>query len=99
MTIESWALLLIVLPVGGWTSTGILVLSSRQVREGALTDRAVAGIILSTIATIFAALSIAFLLDVAISSDAFTAALIAIALLSNLPQFVWVVSLVAGRFR
>lgn len=99
MTIERWAQLLVLLAAVGWVSTFILVWNSRREGNAALTERAISGFILSAVSSLFAVMSLAFLLDVRLDGGAFTAILVTIALLCNAPQIVWALSLVTGRFR
>ncbi len=99
MTLDNWARILVILSGAGWGATVILVWSSARVSEAALQERAFAGVILSSIATIFAVMAAVYLLDISLSGSTFTGLLILVAILSNVPQIIWVALLAMGRFR
>jgi hypothetical protein len=91
-------LLLVAAPVPGWVFTVILVRAALRLREPSLQERATAAVILSTSATCIAIPSAAYLQKISLGGFG-TLILIAGLLLVSLPQIVWGVAYLAGRFR
>lgn len=99
MTLEDASRVLIVLAVCDWVFTAMIYLAARRYRNAALIERATASIILSTVATIVAMLSLAYLLHVPIGVDLVNVTLVGALILVSAPQFIWAFGLASGKFR
>lgn len=90
---------LIVLAIADWIATVILVLGARDLREPALVERAFQSFVLTIGATGIAVLAGAYLLRVDLPATPnlglLTLGLIAL----SVPQLVWLVLYLTGRFR
>jgi len=95
----SW--LLIGLAMFDWGVTGVLAWAARQVREAALNERAQVSFVLSAAATLVAIIAASqlelfgFVLPAGFGYGLLVIAVIAI----SVPQVMWIVSLLIGRFR
>ena len=93
------AALLFVAPIPGWSSTVILVaVALRKPRIAALTERAIAAVILSFVATIAAILGFARLGRVPVDRDIALLALAIICIGVSAPAVVWLWQFVRGAF-
>lgn len=91
--------LLIVFAVIDWIATAVLVSASRRLHEPALTERAVASVILSLSASGIAVLSGAFLAGVVLFPALRLTLLVGALVLLSVPQIVWLAAYLRGRFR
>lgn len=99
MSIHDAALLLIAAAVFDWIATVVMFLAERDYPNRALQERVTAAVLLSCISTIGAVMSAAFLLGSHLPSDVVTILLVGGFLLASVPQAVWLVGLITGRFR
>lgn len=99
MSLEDVSRLLIVLAAADWMFTAVIYVTARRLREPALTERATTSAILSVIATIAAWLGAARLGIVALDNGTAVGLLAVALILVSAPQFIWTISLAAGRFR
>lgn len=99
MNVNDVALSLVLLAPLDWIVTGALIVSAHRVRESSLRERAEASLVVTIGATIAAAIGVAVLLDLVLPPG-FGLLLLTLALYAlSLPQLIWGVSLVRGRFR
>ena len=99
MTLDDVSRLLIVLAAVDWALTAMIYIAARRISEPSLTERATTSVILSIIASIAAYLGAARLGVVAVDNGTATVLLVTALCLVSLPQFIWSISLAAGRFR
>jgi len=91
--------LLIALAAMDWVLTAMIYLAARRIAEPALTERAVASVILSIVASIAAFLGAARLGIVSLDNGTAVGLLVCALVLVSAPQVVWSLSLATGRFR
>lgn len=103
--IEVLAFLLIGLAVADWLATFVLIRAALALRDGdgngeaALDERATAAMVLTVGATCAAIIAIAYLLGVALP-DGISFLFLAAGLIAlSVPQIVWALAYVAGRFQ
>lgn len=99
MTVADASRALIALAIADWLVTAVLLLAAHRLKEAALSERAVASLVLTFAATAFALLGAHVLGLIALPADVRMALLVGAALLVSLPQIVWFVGLLAGKFR
>lgn len=99
MSLTDTSRLLIALAACDWLLTAILFNAAHRLKEPALTERATASIILTIIATIGAVLGGSVLGLIRFPSGISTAMLSVGFVLVSVPQFIWAIGLVTGRFR
>lgn len=92
------ALLLVLAPLPGWVFTAILVGAARRLSEPALRERALTAVLLSLSSTCVAIPSAAYLARLQLGALG-TSILIGGLLLISLPQVVWGIAYLVGRFR
>ena len=99
MILDVIAGLLIFLALADWARTAVILRAANRVNEPALTERAIASVILSIIATSAAILGAHHLdlieVPTAVSIGLLTGGLV----LVSAPQFIWGVGLVLGKFK
>lgn len=93
------AIALIVLAFADWFWTAVLLLAAHYFPEAALQERAATGVVLSFIATIAAVLGLARLGVVELAGGVGIVLLVVGFLAVSLPQWIWGIGLVTGRFR
>jgi hypothetical protein len=99
MTFETLAWILIILAAADVCITVFLVWATRAVDEPAMTERAMASIILTFAAILWAILGVVFLLNINLASPLPTALLFGGLLLISAPQLIWFVAYWRGVFR
>jgi hypothetical protein len=97
--LDAIALLLILLAVADVHVTIFLVRKARQNHEPALGERAIVSVILTTAAVLMAALSAAYLIDLAFPTPVGTALLVAGVVLISAPQLIWAALYWRGTFQ
>lgn len=90
--------LLILLAIADWTATVVLVRGALRLKYVALQERAGVAVMLSLMALGLACLGAARLLHAAVSPDVTTGIIIAVFLGISVPQLVWLVAYLRGRF-
>ena len=99
MSPDDVARLLIVLAPMDWVVTGALLYASHHVREAALRERAEAAVVLTVGATMAGVIGLVVLSDFHLPRD-MTLVLLTVPLVAlSVPQLIWGVSLIRGRFR
>lgn len=91
--------LLIALAIVDWTSTVVIVMAASTHRNVALTERALTSVILSIVATCAATLGLIQLGYFRPFSGFVTVVLVVAFVLVSVPQIVWAISLLTGRFK
>ena len=99
MSLDTLSVVLIALAIGDWCCTAIIYLIAHRLSEPALDERAVTSLILSVIATVGAILGATRLGFVALPSGGAVVLLSLALVLVSLPQFIWAVGALAGKFR
>lgn len=100
MSFDDTSRLLIALAIADWVSTAVIFMfASRHEGNAALTERAITSVILSLIATMAAILGMARLGIVALDNGVAVTLLGVGLVLVSVPQVIWAISLVTGRFR
>lgn len=92
------AVVLIALVVIDWAATRILVIGARRLKYPALSERAGVSTILSVLASGLALLSALYLLGVKTPPIVSGFVIIAVFLGISLPQVVWAIQYIRGRF-
>lgn len=91
--------LLVALAVADWTSVAVIVYYARQHRNNVLTERAIVAIILTVVGSIAALLGLGRLGIAPINGEVALTLLSVALVLVSLPQIIWALSLLTGRFR
>lgn len=90
---------LTLLAIVDWIATVILVRASNHVHEPALTERATTAVLLSSVATIGAALAVLLASEARLPQGWTTLFLAACFVLVSFPQVWWLAGLWMGKFR
>jgi len=98
VTLVHWSWLLVGLAIVDLVTTGTLVRAAIRDAEPALRERAIAAVILTVAAWLFAGLALAFILGIKLPDGVGTAALLAGLLIISLPQIVWWAAYRRGQF-
>lgn len=99
MVIDAIAFLLFLLPVPGWVATLILLAAAmRKPRIAALTERAVAAVVLSGAASLVAFLGSARLARRPVDPDEAVIILAIVCLAISIPSLIWLVRFLRGDF-
>lgn len=95
--IVAW--ILIALAVGDIVITLVAIWVARRVNEPAMTDRAATSLLETIVASSLAFLSAAFVAGIVLAPVLVSILFIGALLLVSLPNYVWIVSWLVGRFR
>lgn len=99
MALDAIALLLFLLPVPGWVATLILVTAAlRKPRIPALSERAIAAVVLSGAASLVAFLGSARLARRPVDADVAVGLLAVACLLISVPSLIWLLRFLRGDF-
>ena len=98
-TLDVIAVALVVLAMADWFWTAVLLLAAHYFPEAALQERATTGVVLSFVATLAAVLGLARLNVLTLDGSGVTVVLVVGFLAVSLPQWIWGIGLITGRFR
>lgn len=99
MVIDAVALVLFLMPVPGWGATLILLAAAtRKPRIAALTERAIAAVVLSGAASLVAFLGSARLAHRPVDPDEAVVILAVVCLAISVPSLIWLVRFLRGDF-
>lgn len=98
-TLDAISIVLVLLALADWFWTAVLLLAAHYFPEPSLQERAATGVVLSFVATIAAILGLARLHVVTLDGGAVIILLVAGFLAVSLPQWIWGIGLLTGRFR